>query len=58
MMSDYTPTTDDVRHYYHNGVEDHEGRYFGEAEFNRWLAKVEQEAFRKGADCIKTGEKE
>lgn len=42
-MSDYTPTTDNVRFGFVTAPMAHEPREYAEAEFDRWLAKHDRE---------------
>ncbi len=42
-MSDYTPTTEEVRNWWTNGDVGLLGQ-----EFDRWLAEVEQKAWNRG----------
>lgn len=46
-MSDYTPTTEEVREEYADCTA---GMYDAYAEFDRWLAEVKAEAFAQGRD--------
>jgi hypothetical protein len=48
-VSDYTPTTGDVRARY---VRDHGAHFVSDwAEFDRWLAEVKAEAWEEGFDA-------
>ena len=49
-MSDYTPTTDDVRDYYAIGVDEALARTGGDSEFDRWLAAHDKEVLEKAAE--------
>ena len=46
LMSDYTPTTEDVREVFAGGIYRH-FTYAG-AEFDRWLAEVKAQAWEEG----------
>jgi len=48
-MSEYTPTTDEVREAFNIACYEQTPRQ-SRAEFNRWLASVKAEAFREGYD--------
>ena len=50
-MSGYTPTTDEVRHYWVvQGVKRRSRRAERAAEFDRWLAEVRAKAWDEGAN--------
>ena len=53
-MSDYTPTTEEVRNQYSGfstSNSNHTGQvYLNFAEFDRWLAEVKAEAWQEGWD--------
>ena len=48
-MPDYTPTTEEVRELFTNGISRH--LTYAGAEFDRWLAEVKAEAWAEGASA-------
>lgn len=50
-MTDYTPTTEEVRDAFSDYNEDVDGGWYeAEAQFYRWLAEVKADAFAQGRD--------
>ena len=51
-MNDYTPSTDEIRHYWAvQGVKRAPRRAERSVEFDRWLAKIKAEAWDEGFDA-------
>ena len=48
-MTDYTPTTEEVRMYYRHPEGSKIAWYVSPDEFDRWLAEVKAEAWEEGA---------
>jgi len=57
-VTEYTPTTDEVRDYYAIGVDEALGRTSGESEFDRWLAEHDKEVLDKAVERIQESKPE